>query len=205
MGVRFPRTPLPKLPFQFHYRNRFEGACWNKINMSLYRNIQRDHELAVLGAFSNYLAKLGKSLKVIERPDPPDAIVEVSGVRSWLEITDAFFDDAHAKLVNLNAATDKANISYGRRIVEPDISFKKNLYEVIEKKYKKRSMLNEFSKSGPGILVVGINTPHSSAVEVLNEEKQSIAKLIRKQKSKIFNEIYLYEPYEQIGCYKIYP
>ena len=60
--------------------------------------IQKAHELAVLTAgLAEHNRLHDLSLKVISRPDPPDAILSDGSITTWMELTDAFFSEAWAR------------------------------------------------------------------------------------------------------------
>ncbi|MBH0066821.1 hypothetical protein [Pseudoalteromonas sp. NZS100] len=64
--------------------------------MTSHRDLNPTHESAVLDSYKNLLSSQGKVLKLINRPDPPDAIVKIDGVDTWIEITDAHFSQETA-------------------------------------------------------------------------------------------------------------
>jgi hypothetical protein len=102
------------------------------------RNLKSHHENAVLDGFSVDLEALSSSFEVLSKPDPPDAIVKISGHKTWVEITDAFLDNAHAEGLTSGAADDIAHISDERRLIgEPDETFGRVLIGVIEKNIRK--------------------------------------------------------------------
>ena len=74
------------------------------------RDLNSIHESAVLDSYKNLLSSQGKVLEVIDRPDPPDAIVKVDGVDTWIEITDAHFSHETANRITSHAADDKVHI-----------------------------------------------------------------------------------------------
>ncbi|MCU8083840.1 hypothetical protein [Shewanella sp. SM23] len=133
-------------------------------------------------------------MEVISKPEPPEAIVEIDGKQSWIEITDAFLDIAHAKGLTSGAADDVEHISdSGRLILEPDDTFRASLLAVIENKYDKKSMQKVASAHGPGILLVGIFTPFNSAGAVSKEEKMNVKNLVESKSLPIFSHIYVYD------------
>lgn len=55
------------------------------------KEIQDNHELAVLNEFINWLnSQSHEEFKTIEHPDPPDAIIKGNSSTEWLEHTDAY-------------------------------------------------------------------------------------------------------------------
>ena len=162
-----------------------------------HRDIQPAHEEAVLDSFSDYLKKQGDSLKVISRPDPPDAIVTINSKSCWIEITDAFQSSDWAKSITSYAADDKTHEPYARgAICEPDIEACEKVKEVIFKKYRKRTMRNLRITNGPGILLVGAYTPITSPEEIIEQAGHSICSAIASGEP-VFGSIYLYRNSKQ--------
>lgn len=158
------------------------------------RNLKHIHEAAVLRQFKEYLASNGIQLNVLERPEPPEAIVELNGKRTWIEITDAFLDKRHAISLTSGASDDVENKPDKRRlIVNPDETFSTVFRSVIEAKYDKNSMQSISANHGPGILLVGVFTPFTTASAVAHEESEIIAKMAAKKTVQVFEKIYVYE------------
>ena len=58
---------------------------------------------------------------ISDRPDPPDALVEIDQNRSWIEITDAFLNGEHARSLTSYAADDTEHIPPTNTFtIEPD-------------------------------------------------------------------------------------
>ena len=56
------------------------------------RNELKDaHEDAVLESFKKHSTSLNNTIVIISKPEPPDAIITINGITTWIEITDAFF------------------------------------------------------------------------------------------------------------------
>ena len=64
-----------------------------------HRDIQATHEESVLNSFKNFLSTQDLELDVVDKPDPPDAIVQLAGMVTWIEITDAFHDANWARSI----------------------------------------------------------------------------------------------------------
>jgi len=157
-----------------------------------HRDIQPAHEEAVLDSFSDYLQKHGGSLKVVNRPNPPDAIVTINGKSCWIEITDAFQSSGWAKSITSYAADDRVHEPYVRgAICEPDIEACEKVKEVILKKYRKKTMKNLRITNGPGILLVGAYTPITLPEEIIEQAGHSICLAIAEEEP-VFGSIYLY-------------
>lgn len=173
--------------------------------MVIRRNLKQVHEDAVLQQFSEYIKQLGNSFKVLETPDPPEAIIEINGKKTWLEVTDAFLDKEHAIALTTGISVDVNHISdSGRLVIEPDGRFSSVLQSVIEAKYDKASMHSIFHSQGAGILLVGIFTPFASAADIVQSEAESISDLITKKSLKVFDEIYVYDGTGQITFHSFY-
>lgn len=158
------------------------------------RNLKSVHEDAVLRQFKEYLASNGVQLNVMGRPEPPEAIVELNGKRTWIEITDAFLDKDHAISLTSGVSDDIEHMpDGGRLIIDPDEKFSAVLRSVIEAKYDKASMRSITASQGSGILLVGIFTPFTTAVAVAHEEAEAIARLVLEKSVQVFEVIYVYE------------
>ena len=157
-----------------------------------YREIQSAHEESVLASFTCYLNDQGVSLEVVERPDPPDAIVKIDNEMSWIEITDAFQNIDLAKSITSYASDDKPHQPYQNRVIyEPDKAACEKVREVILKKYNKMSMNDLLRQHGQGVLLVGAYTPLTSPEEIIELARESILSELA-QKAPVFKSIYLY-------------
>lgn len=158
------------------------------------RNLKSAHEDAVLRHFGEHLQSKGIPLHIVARPDPPEAVVDLGGQRTWIEITDAFLNSSHAKSLTSKACADARHVPDGKRfIVEPDLTFSSVLHSVIEAKYDKASMHSIASAQGPGILLVGIFTPFKTAANVACDEALAVSQLASSKSKKVFRTIYAYE------------
>ncbi len=158
------------------------------------RELKHVHEDAVLQQFSAYLEKLGSTIKIVDKPDPPDAIVEIDGQKTWVEITDAFLDKDHAIGLTTGVSEDADHISDSDRLViDPDALFSSVLRSVIGEKYDKNTMHSTYYGQGAGVLLVGIFTPFAPASEIARDESESIASLIAQKPIKVFDKIYFYD------------
>ena len=162
--------------------------------------IKEAHENSVLNSFIKHCKQNDHVVKIIDKPEPPDAVVTINGNKSWIEITDAFFSKELAESITTHVADDKIHkpVPKEKRFcVEPDEQFSSALESVIIKKYDKGSIGKVYKQYGSGILLVGIINPFSDAKELINAEKQRILEAV-KSKEKRFNEIYLYGVHDHI-------
>lgn len=158
------------------------------------RQLKDIHENAVIRQFKAYLEIDGVRLKVLDRPEPPEAIVDIDGKRTWIEITDAFLDKKHAIGLTSGACDDVEHVSDdGRLIIDPDATFSSVLHSVIEAKYDKASMHSIAKSLGSGILLVGIFTPFTTAEAIANQEAAAIAELASSKPIQVFESIYAYD------------
>ena len=169
------------------------------------RDLKGVHEEAVLRQFKAHLEKEGAHLEILDRPEPPEATVELNGERTWIEITDAFLDKAHAIGLTTGASDDVDHIpDHGRLIVNPNARFSAVLRAVIEAKYDKTSMRKIAEDQGPGILLVGVFTPFTTAAAVAHDEAASVAELISSKSIHVFNTVYAYEGTGQRSFHVLY-
>lgn len=164
----------------------------------LRREVNSRHESAVLHKFIEHLKKQGKEAEIICRPDPPDAIVIIHGSKSWIEFTDAFLSPALAESITSYIAGNK---KHKPAPIEPrkaseltqhfdEVAFDKVVNDSIKTKHKK--MKNVAAQYGPGILIIGIENPFSSAGEESLNRRISID-------SKVFKSVYFYDSHDTIS------
>lgn len=103
--------------------------------MVLRKDLKDAHENSVLSTFKDYIKEKGSILKVENRPDPPDAFVEIDNNKTWIEITDAFFSDSVAESITSYAAHDKTHQpSESGLFIDPDAITSERVESVIRKK-----------------------------------------------------------------------
>lgn len=157
-----------------------------------HRDIQPAHEVAVLESFKIFLSKESKTLKILSRPDPPDAIVEIDGNTTWIEISDAFQNSQWARSITTYAADDKLHIPGGNGLtLNPDEASISIVTKVILNRYDKKTMNSIMAQHGLGILLVGLYTPMTFPEEVIEQAGHQILELIS-SRTQIFDAIYLY-------------
>ncbi len=167
--------------------------------------IKETHEKAVLSRFIRYCSNNGDMVKIIDRPDPPDAVIMLNGSKTWIEITDAFFSKELAESITTNVSEDKKHKPVPKEkrcIIAPDEQFSAILEKVILKKYDKKSIVNVYNQNGSGILLVGVINPFDSAKNTAEQNKQKILKAVQ-NKSNIFHAIYLYDCHNEDTFYQI--
>lgn len=129
--------------------------------MSKRRPIKQKHEQAVVSEFLEWLNKQrGYKFRVIEEPDPPDAIIRSTRVTRWVEVADAFWTQEYAR-----DQYSYATPGEDHKPVQPgpytnmDEVFAHQLVDVISKKIDKDSYLTISKQYGPGYLVVPAQYP----------------------------------------------
>lgn len=96
-----------------------------------------------------------KEFKIIERPDPPDAIISDGETHSWIEHVDAFRSDEEAE--ELLSTVTPGEIPYQRSeqlVCSPDHRIANSIKCKLWKKLKKTSYETYFKKYGKGILII---------------------------------------------------
>lgn len=135
--------------------------------------IQDAHELAVLTAgLAEHNRLHGLSLRVISRPDPPDAILSNDLITTWMELTDAFFSEAWAR--DLSSFTSiKGHEPMAKGVyMDMDKQLAEIFCDLLVKKAKKNSYTPLIHQHGPGILVVGLESPwlDDETITAIDEE-----------------------------------
>lgn len=169
------------------------------------RDLKYIHEEAVLSCFKAHIESGGSTLEILDRPDPPEAIVDLDGVRTWIEITDAFLDTPHAIGLTSGASDDVEHVPDSRRLImSPDDTFSHVLHSVIASKCHKKSMRSIAVTHGPGILLVGVFTPFTTAEEVAHDEAADVVALLEGMPRQVFEIIYVYDGTGRISFHTLY-
>lgn len=128
--------------------------------MSTRREIKPKHEAAVISAaVSAYNKQMGCAFYVKSCPDPPDAILADGNKLMWLEHTDAFYPGWAEDLTSY-AASDKEHRPMRKGLhMDMDNIFADIFLEVVLKKLNNKSYAHFVEHYGPGILVVGLESP----------------------------------------------
>ena len=100
------------------------------------------------------------NLSVEARPDPPDAILSDGATTTWLELTNTFYPEGWAQDLTSYAATDKAHqpMEHGL-FTNMDAMFAICFCDLVLKKASKPSYAPFVQRYGPGILMVGLESP----------------------------------------------
>jgi hypothetical protein len=125
------------------------------------RSVQEAHERFTVDQFICELNRRHRSnYRVIDEPNPPEAIIQSNRTMSWVEVTTAFWFEEFAKDIYSFATEGEKHepIEYGD-FVEPDAQFSSRFAAVVKKKLEKPSYSNVRDKYGPGYLVVFIQYP----------------------------------------------
>lgn len=139
--------------------------------MSTPAKIKEEHEVAVLhAALAKHNRLHGLELKIVDRPEPPDAILSDGNATTWIEHTDAFFSHEWARDLTTNAASVVHVPMEQRGYAEPDAQLAAVFCDRVIEKAAKKSYASLVSQYGPGILVVGLESPwlDSDTIEEIN-------------------------------------
>jgi len=141
--------------------------------MNTRAEVKRKHETAVLNAALTEHNRLhGLALEVVDRPDPPDAILSDGNSTTWLEVTDAFFSPEWAQDLSGFASAEVHRPMQQVGYAEPDAQIASNFCNLVLRKASKASYAGVISTYGPGILVVGLESPwlDSDTIEAIDLE-----------------------------------
>ena len=114
----------------------------------------------------------GLSLKVISRPDPPDAVLSDGSITTWMELTDVFFSDAWARDLSSYASVKGHEPMASGQYLDMDKQLAENFCNQLIKKATKKSYKRLIQQYGPGILVVGLESPwlDNESIDEIEEE-----------------------------------
>ncbi len=159
--------------------------------MTLRRDINREHETAVIdAAVRAHNTRTATSFEVEARPDPPDAILFDGTMRTWIEHTDAFYPGWARDLTSF-AARDRKHHPLHRGIhVDMDARFAMEFCRVVQQKLENRSYAKVVAELGPGILVVGLESPWlaEDTIETINDHWRQLGS---PDLSSVFAYVYL--------------
>lgn len=135
--------------------------------MNKRRQVQEKHEVFLVDAFIEWWeAKTGEKFRVISRPhpQPPEAIVQSDERTSWIEVTEAFHSDEWAQDLYSNATPEETYKPMGPGpYMDMDAQTAIRFASLLKKKFSKNSYAEIFKKYGPGILLVGMQSPWFNA------------------------------------------
>ena len=130
--------------------------------MATYRRTtQEAHERFNVTTFVDEINRRHRaSYRVVEEPNPPEAIIQSKGKISWVEVTSAFMNRSFAE-ESWSYATpgEKPRPMPSEVIVGPDAQFATNFAATVTKKLEKESYVPFRDKYGPGYLVVSVQYP----------------------------------------------
>lgn len=158
-------------------------------NRAVVQNAHEDAVLAAALAEHNY--GLGAALEVVSRPDPPDAVLS-DGVRTtWLELTDAFFSDEWARDIVGYAAGEPHRPMRQGVYADMDAQLARRFCDIVLQKAAKASYRPFVQQHGPGILVVGLESPWADAEDTVASINEEWAARGNPNISDIFEFVYL--------------
>ena len=121
---------------------------------------KKKHELVVLNAaLAEHNRLHGLALQIVGQPDPPDAILSDGSMTTWIEHTDALYSADWARDLNTYAANVPHRPMEQGGYVEPDAQLAEAFCRGVLDKASKSTYAPFVAKFGPGILVVGLESP----------------------------------------------
>ncbi len=159
--------------------------------MATRREINLQHESAVVdAALRAHNKKLGTGFSVESRPDPPDAILFDGNQRTWMEHTDAFYSE-WAEDITSYAASDKAHKPMTNGVhMDMDNQLADAFVKAVLKKFENKLYQPMLEQFGPGILVVGLESPwlDEESLQAINEKWEELGSI---DLSPVFRWVYL--------------
>jgi len=131
------------------------------MEMNKRRPIQEKHEQFLVDEFIRWWAlRTAEQFHVLSRPNPPEAIVRSKRRTTWIEVTDAFFSTKWAEDLYSYATPGEQH-----KPMEPglymgmDEQTAANFIKGLKRKLTKKSYADACDEHGPGMLLVGIQSP----------------------------------------------
>ncbi len=157
--------------------------CWEVISgvaMAGRQNIKNAHEQAIITAYVNWFNLNNNcSYKVIERPEPPDAILYDSKTQhwTWIEHTDVPFCNDYMHTKYSWATPGEKEYKPKGPYVNFDLQHAHKFFHIVHNKLSKPAYQKIALKYGPGTLVVILHSPWLSdetleMINIIAKEKQ---------------------------------
>lgn len=141
--------------------------------MNKRRYIQKKHERFLVQCYLKWHNQKYKTkYKVIDEPNPPEAIIKSTKKTTWLEVTDAFYSEEYAKDKYSYATPGEQHIPMSSGLHHSmDLKFAIHFIKVLKSKLKKTTYRKYREKYGPGILLIGIHSPwfDSGTINLMKE------------------------------------
>ncbi len=126
--------------------------------MNKRSEVKGKHELICITTFIDEINRRHRSVyKVIDTPDPPDAIIQSNNKTTWVEVVTAHMSKAFAKDIwSFATPAETHHPMMCNVMVGPDTDF----VQVVRKKNDLASYEAIRDKYGAGYLVVSVQYPH---------------------------------------------
>lgn len=158
--------------------------------MNTIPEIKDKHELAVMeAALAEHNRLHGSALAIVSRPDPPDAILSDGATTTWMEHTDAFFSGEWARDLTTHAASVAHRPMEQRGYLEPDAQLAGAFCKCLLDKAGKSTYAEYVEQYGPGILVVGVESPWLDE-DTIHEINRAWTELGKPDISATFGHVY---------------
>ena len=125
------------------------------------KEIKDRHERYVVDQFIHFWDEHHRErFHVVERPDPPEAIVESPQRRTWIEVATVYIADQWARDLHSYANPDEEHVPMASGpYTSIDATFAKRFLKVLSNKLSKKSYETVVRMLGPGILLLDIKSP----------------------------------------------
>ncbi len=125
------------------------------------RDAQVLHERFNVKLFlTEFNARYRTDFKVVDEPNPPEAIIQSSTATRWVEVTTAYLNETQAKALSAYAVKGAQHqLKQPSQIVDLDAQFARQFVGVVTKKLSKTSYKPFSMQYGKGYLVVSIQHP----------------------------------------------
>lgn len=125
------------------------------------RGVQQRHERHTVEVFLAALNGRHRAhFRVVEEPNPPEAIIRSRRTTRWVEVVTAYWSEAFAKDVHSHATEGERHEPIGNGcFTNMTPEFAERFATVIKQKLEKTSYVHARETFGPGYLVVSIQFP----------------------------------------------
>src|SRR5258708_16690869 len=130
--------------------------------MTRVREIQQRHERAVVSDFLRWFERRRKvAFRVVDEPNPPEAIIQSKRLTRWIEVVDAFWSEEWARDQYSYATPGEKHVSIGPGPHPgPDLNFANSFFESLSTKMVKSSSLLSPNSNYTSLPPLIVTTPH---------------------------------------------
>lgn len=159
--------------------------------MNKRKPIQTQHEKSFINRFLCWLHEnTGEQFKVLERPNPPDAIIGSDYRTSWVEACNTFYPEGYAQDIWSRVTPGEIYKPMPKTFQQDiDLKFAECFADSLKDKLSKESYSEYVKKYGQGYLIIGMQSPWFDETTKIYMRRECEARNFENKGS--FNKIFI--------------